>query len=109
MLVTTTMNIEGFRVMEYKGLVRGLIVRSPTILQGFFSSLKSIFGGKIGSLTNMCEQARRQAYDLMVEHAAKLGANAVIAVNYDASGVSSRYSATEVLCYGTAVIIAREK
>lgn len=109
MLVTTTMHVEGYQVMEYKGLVRGLTVRSPTIMQGFFSSIKSIFGGKIGSLTNMCEKARSQAYELMVEHAAKLGANAIIAVNYDASGVSNRYSATEVLCYGTAVIISRIK
>lgn len=107
MLVTTTFTVDGYKVIEYKGVVRGLIVRSPTILQGLFSSIKSIFGGRIGSLSNMCETARSQAYELMIEHAAQLGANAILGMHFDASGVSSRYSATEVLCYGTAVILAR--
>jgi uncharacterized protein YbjQ (UPF0145 family) len=107
MLVTTTMTVEGYRVVEYKGLVQGLIVRSPTILQGFFSRIKSIFGGRIGSLAAMCEQGRHQAYRLMVDRATKMGANAILAMRYDASEVASRFSAAEVLCYGTAVVIEK--
>ncbi len=107
MLVTTTMNVEGYQIVEYRGLVRGIIVRSPTILQGFMGGLKNIIGGRIGAFTNMCEQAREQAYDLMVEHAKQTGSNAIIGVHYDASQVADRYSATEVLCYGTAVVIVK--
>ena len=107
MLVTTTMNVEGYQIVEYRSLVRGIIVRSPTILQGFMGGLKNIVGGRIGAFTNMCEQAREQAYDLMVEHAKQTGANAIIGVHYDASQVADRYSATEVLCYGTAVVIVK--
>lgn len=107
MLVTTTFDIIGYRIIEQKGLVRGIIVRSPTIMQSFFSRLKNIVGGRIGSLTSMCETARQQAYDLMIEHAEKMGANAVIGMRYDASGVAGEFSATEVLCYGTAVIIEK--
>jgi uncharacterized protein YbjQ (UPF0145 family) len=108
MLVTTTMDIEGYRVIDYCGMVRGLIVRSPTIMQGFMGSLKNIIGGKIGAFTQMCEQGRRQAYELMVTHATELGAHAIIGVRYDASSLAGeRFAATEVLCYGTAVMIQR--
>jgi uncharacterized protein YbjQ (UPF0145 family) len=105
--VSTTFNIDGYRVREYKGVVRGIIVRAPTIAQGFLGGLKSIVGGRIGAYTEMCEQARQQAYDLMVQHAQELGANAVVGLHYDASEVVARASATEVLCYGTAVVIER--
>ena len=108
MIITTTLNIEGYRIIEYRGVVRGIIVRSPTIMQGVFGQLKSIVGGKIGAFTTMCETARQQAYDLMIEHAKEVGANAILAMRYDASSVD-RYTATEVLCYGTAVIIDRMK
>jgi uncharacterized protein YbjQ (UPF0145 family) len=107
MPVTTTFTIEGFRIREYKGVVRGIIVRSPTIAQGIMGGLKNIIGGKIGAYTQMCEQARQQAYELLVQHAQEIGANAVVGLRYDASDVVS--SATEVLCYGTAVIIEPEK
>jgi uncharacterized protein YbjQ (UPF0145 family) len=103
MFVTTTFTIEGHEIIDYKGLVRGIIVRSPTNAQGIVGGLKNIIGGKIGAYTEMCEQARRQAYDLLLEHARELGANAVVGVRYDASEVVS--SATEVLCYGTAVVV----
>jgi uncharacterized protein YbjQ (UPF0145 family) len=103
--VTTTFTIEGYRIKTYLGVVRGIIVRSPTIVQGFLGGMKSFFGGRIGSYTEMCEQARQQAYDLMIEHARELGANAVVGFRYDAAEVVSRESATEVLCYGTAVIL----
>ncbi|HEV3165550.1 MAG TPA: YbjQ family protein [Isosphaeraceae bacterium] len=107
--VTTTFTIEGYRIERYLGIVRGIIVRSPTIVQGFFGSLKSIIGGQIGSYTAMCEQAREQAYELLIEHAQQMGANAVVGLHYDASEVVSKYGATEVLCYGTAVIIRPDR
>lgn len=103
MQVTTTFTIEGKQIVEYKGLVRGIIVRAPTITQGILGGLKNIIGGRIGAYTQMCEQARQQAYESMLEHARALGANAIVGVRYDASEVVS--TATEVLCYGTAVVI----
>jgi len=103
--VTTTLSIDGYRIREYRGIVRGIIVRAPTISQGILGGLKSIIGGRIGAYTEMCEQARQQAYDLMIEHAEELGANAVVGLRYDASEVVGREPATEVLCYGTAVVI----
>lgn len=109
MLVTTTLTVEGHRIKEYKGVVRGITVRSPTISQGIVGGLKSIIGGQIGAYTEMCEQARSQAYDLLVEHARQLGANAVVGLRYDASEVVSSGSATEVLCYGTAVVVERDR
>jgi uncharacterized protein YbjQ (UPF0145 family) len=106
MLVSTTFDVQGRRVREYKGLVRGIIVRAPTIAQGFLGGLKSIVGGQIGAYTEMCEQARQTAYDLMVTHAQQMGANAILGVHYDASGIGGdRSAATEVLCYGTAVVL----
>jgi len=103
--VTTTFSIEGYKIVAYKGVVRGIIVRAPTIAQGIVGGLKSIIGGQIGAYTQMCEQARQQAYDLMIQHAIELGANAVVGLRYDASEVASKSSATEVLCYGTAVVV----
>jgi uncharacterized protein YbjQ (UPF0145 family) len=104
--VSTTFTIEGFRITRYCGVVRGIIVRSPTIAQGILGGLKSIVGGTIGAYTEMCETARQQAYELMLQHALALGANAVVGLRYDASEIGgNRASATEVLCYGTAVVI----
>ena len=105
-VVTTTFTIEGSAIREYKGLVRGIVVRSPTLVQGLLGGLKQIVGGRIGAYTEMCEQTREAAYDQMVEHALLLGANAIVGVRYDGSDVSSGSSgATEVLCYGTAVVV----
>ncbi len=105
MQVTTTFSIDGFRITEYKGLVRGIVVRSPTIGQGIVGGLKSLVGGQIGAYTEMCEQARQQAYDRLLEHAKGLGANAVVGLRYESSEVGRQGSATEVLCYGTAVVV----
>ena len=105
MLVSTTFTVEGRRIREYKGLVRGIIVRAPTISQGILGGLKSIVGGNIGAYTEMCEQARATAYDLMITHAREMGANAIIGVSYDASEIGGQQAATEVLCYGTAVVL----
>lgn len=108
LFVSTTFTFEGYRIKKYLGVVRGIIVRAPTISQGILGGLKSIIGGQIGAYTEMCEQARQQAYELMADHAAALGANAVVGFRYDASDVGARASATEVLCYGTAVVIEPE-
>ena len=103
MILTTTFQVEGYRVREYLGIVRGVVVRAPTISQGFMGGLRTIVGGHIQEYTEMCEQTRQQATHQLVEHARELGANAVVGVGYDASEIGQ--SATEVLCYGTAVII----
>jgi uncharacterized protein YbjQ (UPF0145 family) len=104
-IATTTFTIEGYRIKEYKGVVRGIIVRSPTISQGLLGGLKGIIGGNIGSYTEMCEQARSEAYKLLIEHARQVGANAVVGLRYDASEVVGGQGASEVLCYGTAVVV----
>jgi uncharacterized protein YbjQ (UPF0145 family) len=109
MPVTTTFTIEGYRIERYLGVVRGLVVRSPTITQGILGGLKSIIGGNIDSYSEMCEQARQQAYELLIEHAMQLGANAIVGLHYDASeigGGARSATATEVLCYGTAVVVS---
>jgi uncharacterized protein YbjQ (UPF0145 family) len=103
MFITTTFGFDGYKIVEYKGIVRGITVRSPTISQGIVGGLKNIIGGRIGAYAEMCEQARRQAYDAMVQEASALRANAIVGVRYDASDVVS--TSTEVLCYGTAVVI----
>lgn len=103
--VTTTFSIDGYRIKTYKGIVRGILVRAPTITQGLFGRINSIIGGNISAYTEMCEQARGQAYEQMIFHAQQLGANAVVGMRYDAAEVVSTGSATEVLCYGTAVVI----
>ena len=109
MYVTTTLAFEGYRIVEYMGVVRGIVVRAPTIGQGIMGGLKSIIGGNIGAYTEMCEQARSEAFDLLVQHAHEKGANAIIGMHYDASDIGSGGGtgrhATEVLCYGTGVVI----
>ena len=103
LLLSTTFTIEGHQVVKHLGVVRGITVRAPTIAQGILGGLKSIVGGRIGAYTEMCEQARRDAAVRMVEQAEALGANAILGVRYDASDVAK--GATEVLCYGTAVVV----
>ena len=94
MIVTTTNEVAGRRIREYKGVVRGILVRAPTISQGILGGLKSIIGGSIGAYTDMCEQARQHAYDRMVEHAREVGATAVVGMRFDAGEVASKASAT---------------
>jgi uncharacterized protein YbjQ (UPF0145 family) len=100
MMVTTTFDFTGYRVREYKGLVRGIIVRSPTIKQGCLGGFAQILGGQIHAYAEMCEQTRQQAYEQLVEHA-----TAIVGLRYDASELGGKSPATEVLCYGTAVVI----
>ncbi len=103
---TTTFSIDGYRIVQYCGVVRGIIVRAPTISQGILGGLKSIIGGNIGSYIEMCEQARQQAYELLIDHATASGANAVVGLRYESSEVGGKTSgAVEVLCYGTAVVV----
>jgi uncharacterized protein YbjQ (UPF0145 family) len=104
-IVTTGNDVAGHRISEYLGIVRGIVVRSPTIAQGFFGGLKRIVGGNIESYTQACEQARKEAYIRMLEHADKKDADAVIAMRYDATEFAQ--GATEVLAYGTAVRLER--
>ncbi len=108
MIVTTTLDVQGYEIVEYLGLVRGITVRSPTIAQGLLGGLKSMIGGQIGAYTDMCDDARQQAFDYLLGHAEQLGADAIVGVRYDASDVGHNISATEVLCYGTAVKLARK-
>lgn len=106
-VVTTTLNVDGYRIREYKGIVRGAMVREPTVGQNFKAGFQGMFGGKIGAYVTMCEQGRQQSYDAMVAKAQALGANAIVGVSYDSNSFSadSNQFATEVVCYGTAVLI----
>ena len=101
--ITTANNFEGYRVVRNLGVVRGITVRSRSVIGNFGAGLQTIFGGNITIYTELCEHARQEAYDLMVQHAATMGANAVIAMRYDANEIGP--GVTEVLCYGTAVVI----
>jgi uncharacterized protein YbjQ (UPF0145 family) len=101
LIVTTGPFVEGRPVSHYLGIVRGIVVRSPTITQGILGGLKSIVGGNIERYAHVCEQAREHAFERMVKHAEELGADAVIGMNYDACEFAT--GATEVLAYGTAV------
>ncbi len=101
MIVTTANEVEGRDVTEYLGVVRGIVVRTPTVFQGIAGGLKSIIGGNIEAFARACDEARQQAYNRMIEHALELEADAIIAMRYDATGFAQ--NATEVLAYGTAV------
>jgi uncharacterized protein YbjQ (UPF0145 family) len=105
MLVTTTNDVAGYRVARYLGLVRGITVRSRSVIGNFGAGLQAMFGGNITIYTDLAERAREEAYELMVRHATELGANAVIAMRYDANEITD--GITEVLAYGTAVMIER--
>ena len=104
MIVVTTFTVDGHDIVEYKGLVRGITVRTPNIAQGIVAGFKSITGGKVAGFAAVCDHARQDALEHMVEHAQQMGANAILGVRYDASDMGQS-SATEVLCYGTAVVI----
>jgi len=103
MIVTTTNDVTGYRVVQHLGVVRGLTVRSRSIIGNIGAVIQTLFGGNITLFTELCERARGDAFDLMVEHAEEIGANAVIAMRYDANDVAQ--GVTEVLAYGTAVVV----
>jgi len=102
-MVTTAPTLPGYDVAKSLGLVRGITVRSRSIIGNFAAGLQTILGGNITILTELCEKAREEAYELMMAHAEQMGANAVINVRYDATEVMQ--GVTEVLCYGTAVVV----
>jgi uncharacterized protein YbjQ (UPF0145 family) len=102
-MVTTAFELPGYRVTRNIGLVRGITVRSRSIIGNFFGGLQTLLGGNITIYTELCEQARQETYRDMVQHARVLGANAIIAVRYDATELMA--GLTEVLCYGTAVVV----
>jgi len=104
-MVTTAFVLDGYSIKRNLGLVRGIIVRSRSIVGTIGASLQTLIGGNITLLTNLCEQTREHAFDLMLQHAADLGANAVIGMRYDATEVMQ--GVTEVLAYGTAVYVEK--
>ena len=105
-MVTTVLALPGYRVVRNLGVARGIMVRSRSVVGTFVGGIQSLFGGNITIYTNLCEQAREETYRLMCEHAEKHGANAIIAMRYDATELMA--GLTEVLCYGTAVVVARD-
>ena len=103
--VTTAFELPGFRVKRNLGVVRGIVVRSRSIVGTIGASLQTIVGGNISLFTKLCEQTRSDAFDLMIQHAGELGADAIIGARYDATEIMN--GVTEVLAYGTAVTIER--
>jgi uncharacterized protein YbjQ (UPF0145 family) len=106
MIITTGNDVAGYDIVEYLGVVRGIIVRSTGFARGFLGGLRSIGGGNIPEFVAVCEEARQHAYGLMVRHATDSGADAVIGMRYDATEFSQ--AATEVLAYGTAVKLRKK-
>lgn len=103
--VTTAFGFEGYRVVRHLGVVRGVTVRSRSVVGNMIGGLQTLVGGNITVFTELCEHARQEAYDLMAQHARQLGANAIIGMRYDANDVMD--GVTEVLAYGTAVVIEK--
>jgi uncharacterized protein YbjQ (UPF0145 family) len=102
-MVTTALELPQYEIVSNVGVVRGIVVRSRSVVGSFLGSLQTIFGGNITIYTNLCEQTRREAFQLMCTQATNHGANAIVAVRYDATEVMA--GVTEVLCYGTAVVV----
>lgn len=105
-MTTTTMSLDGYRVVQNLGIIRGIVVRSRSIVGNLGAALQTLVGGNISLLTDLCERTREDAFQLMLTHASEVGANAVIGVRYDATEVMN--GVTEVLCYGTAVVVEAE-
>ncbi len=103
--VTTAFSFEGYRVVKNLGIVRGITVRSRSIIGNIGAGFQTIFGGRISLYQELCERARLEAYELMIQHAQEMGANAIIGMRYDANEVSA--GVTEVLAYGTALVIEK--
>jgi uncharacterized protein YbjQ (UPF0145 family) len=103
MLIVTTNDLPGYRIVRHLGLVRGLSVRSRSLVGNIGASIQILFGGNISLYTRLAEQARQEALDLLTRHAREVGANAIIAMRYDANEIAS--AVTEVLAYGTAVVV----
>jgi uncharacterized protein YbjQ (UPF0145 family) len=106
-LTTTMFELPGFRIVKSFGVVRGIIVRSRSVIGNIGAQIQSIFGGNISLYTELCERAREDAFNLMLQHAGQMGANAVVGVRYDATEIAA--GITEVLCYGTAVFVEQTR
>lgn len=104
-MITTSINLEGYKITETMGVVRGITVRSRSIVGNFVGGLQTILGGNISIYKNLCEQTRLDAFDEMMEHADQMGANAIINMRYDANEIMN--GVTEVLAYGTAVKVVK--
>ncbi|THD47213.1 MAG: heavy metal-binding domain-containing protein [Bradyrhizobium sp.] len=101
-MVTTGFEIPGLNIVRNVGVVRGIVVRSRSVVGNFAGAIQTLFGGNISIYTNLCERTRTEAYDMMCDHAERNGANAVVAMRYDATEIMA--GVTEVICYGTAVV-----
>ena len=104
-LVTTNIELNGYKVIKNLGVVRGIVVRSRSLIGNIGAGFQILFGGNISLYSELCEQTRRDAYELMIQHAEQRGANAVIAFRYDATEIAA--GVTEVLAYGTAVVVEK--
>ena len=104
-MTSTAFTIEGYRIVRNLGVIRGITVRSRSVLGNFAGGIQTIFGGNITIFTELCEHARLEAFQLMLGHAQELGANAIIGIRYDANDVME--GVTEVLAYGTAVVVEK--
>src|SRR5437588_4231438 len=102
-MTTTQFELDGYQITRSMGIVRGIIVRSRSLIGTIGAGLQTLVGGNITLLTELCEKTRADSFELMLQHAAQLGANAVVGVRYDATEVMN--GVTEVLCYGTAVVV----
>ena len=106
-LITTSTGLDGYKVVKHLGVVRGITVRSRSALGNIAGGLQSLFGGRLSIYVELCERTREEAYQLLIQHAAVLGANAIINMRYDANEVMQ--GITEVLAYGTAVVVEKEQ
>ncbi len=104
-MVTTALELPGYRVARNIGIVRGIIVRSRSLIGNFAGGLQTLFGGNITVYTNLCERTRTEAYQMMCDHAEANGANAILMMRYDANEIFN--GVTEVICYGTGVVVER--
>jgi uncharacterized protein YbjQ (UPF0145 family) len=104
-LITTSTGLDGYKVVKHLGVVRGITVRSRSVVGNFAGGIQSLFGGRLSVYVELCENAREEAYHLLIQHAQALGANAIISMRYDANEVMQ--GVTEVLAYGTAVVVEK--
>jgi uncharacterized protein YbjQ (UPF0145 family) len=104
-LITTSTGLEGYKVVKHLGVVRGITVRSRSVVGNFAGGIQSLFGGRLSVYVELCENAREEAYHLLIQHAQAIGANAIINMRYDANEVMQ--GVTEVLAYGTAVVVEK--
>jgi uncharacterized protein YbjQ (UPF0145 family) len=104
-MTSTTFEIHGYKIVKTLGVVRGIIVRSRSIIGNIGAAIQSLFGGNITLYTELCERARKDSFEMLLKHAEELGANAIVGVRYDATEIGA--GITEVICYGTAVVVKK--